>query len=216
MALRVELYSQSSSSVHDTDMWRGSRPWRMRLACWVRLNTFWTQCHWAKPVAMGELFMSVIPQEEPILQRHVPPRMRRELRADVCNVYTGSTPSILAAVFFSPSQANDYITSAGKVVCLLLGLWVYLGLFKAFKKSRVWGWKEVTYAPTSPWKSVPSEWMVGSSGCLGFRLLLGEVRDSIWKRVWSFCELAYVSVFLKPPSGSTYLHSVPGISSCDY
>lgn len=144
----------------------------VKLVCWVRLSEFWTQCRWAKHTTTGDCLCD-FPEVGTDLAVRAPPRMQRELGADACNVYTGSIPSILALVFFLCSQANDFMTSAGDGICLLPEIWVYARLFKALRKSRVWGGKEITCAPTSHWKSVSSERMGRSSGCLSFRLLPG-------------------------------------------
>lgn len=187
----------------------------VKLARLVRLREFWTQCRWAKHTTTGARLCD-FPEVGTYLAVHAPPRMQRELGADACNVYTGSVPSILAPVFFLLFQANDFMTSAGDGVCLLPGIWVCARLFEALRKSRVWGGKEVTCVPTSHWKSVSSERMGRSSGCLSFRLLPGGGRGSFIKMCLELLQTGLSFTFPKTTVRVCIFTFCTKISSCSY
>lgn len=87
---------------------------------------------------------------------------------------------------------------------------------QALRKSRVWGGKEITCAPTSHWKSVSLGRMARSSGCSHFRLLPGGGRGSSLKMCLKLLQTGLSFSFPKTTVRVYIFTFCTKISSCSY
>lgn len=184
----------------------------VKLVRWVRLSEFWTQCRWAKYTTTGD-HLCDFPEVETDLAIHPAPRMQRELGADACNTQEVFHLYWLLSSFSSPKLMTSW-PPLGMESCLLPGIWVYARPFKALRKSRVWGGKEITCAPTSHWKSISSERR--SSGWLSFRLLPEGGRGSFLKMCLTLLQTGLSFSFPKTTVRVCLFTFSAKISSCSY